>query len=333
MKLDDRIWELGIKKSLWKSNDLILVACSGGVDSMALLEVFRLWRERGKIRLCAIHCNHQLRGEESERDEQGVRDWCTKQEIPLMVQTLPVLETQKMEKGNLEEVARILRYAAIREAYSRFSASAVALAHHRDDQAETALLHLFRGSGAVKGMKMKSGPFIRPFLYSSKNEIVQFAKNQNLPYWEDSTNENIHFRRNWIRRELLPLLRSNVNSEIELALARWVDISIEDEAFWESYIGHLFGEIVTINAKQAKISIPAFNLLALAEKRRILRKTLFLLQMQNLRGIEFQHVESLIDIAGKNIGKSQVSLPNHWRGRIFQGNLYIEQTTEERNYS
>ena len=116
-------------------------------------------------------------------------------------------------------------------------------------------------------------------------------------------------------------------------IGRSIDISAEEDFFWEKYLEHLFEKIVTIDSKEAKISIPLFNVLTLAEKRRILRKTLFLLRMKNLRGIEFQHVESLIHIAEKNIGRSQVSLPGYWRGRVFKGILYIELNKEERNYS
>jgi tRNA(Ile)-lysidine synthetase, N-terminal domain len=328
MKLDDRVWQLGIQKGLWASDDRILVACSGGVDSMVLLEIFRLWAERGRISVEAIHCNHQLRGEESERDEKGVVKWCESHSIGLKVVRLPVLVAQETNGGNLEEIARKLRYEAIAAYGEEVRAAVIALGHHQNDQAETVLLHLLRGSGAFRGMKEKREKYIRPLLPFSKEEIYDFARERNLPFWEDSSNQNQEFRRNWIRRELLPLLKEKVNPEVEGALGRWASVAIEEEAFWEKYTEKWCAEHGDFSAGACSILLTELNFLTLAEKRRIFRRILFILR-GNLKGIELSHVELLIRIEKNKIGGSRVKLPGGWQGRIFEKRLYIESTLEK----
>lgn len=328
MKLDDRVWELGIKKKLWTPTDRILIACSGGVDSMVLLNIFHLWSLRRGIQIFAIHCDHQLRGEESKKDSQMVEEWCQKANIPLIIEKLPVLEVQDQSGGNLEEICRILRYQAIYKAAEKWKVNQIALAHHAGDQAETVLLHLLRGSGTFRGMEEKRGILIRPLLSFSKAEIIKFAEEENIPYREDSTNLDTHFRRNWVRSELLPLLKKKIQPEIESVLGRWAEITMEEEKFWQSFSKKWCEQFVEFNKSNCYFFLKEFNLLSLSEKRRIIRYILFSLR-ENLRGFEFFHVESIIELAEKGIGKSQLSLPHKMMGYIFEKKLYIETVKEK----
>lgn len=324
MKLDDKVWQEGIKKSFWQTGDKILVACSGGVDSMVLLEIFNLWSQRKKVQVFAIHCNHQLRGEESENDAKMVEEWCTGKNIPLKIERLPVIEYQRDRGGNLEEIARDLRYQAIQKVADEIQVDIVVLGHHQDDQAETVLLHLFRGSGYFKGMKEKRGDFIRPLLSFSKDEIYQFAKEQKIPYWEDSSNQDQDFRRNWIRAELLPLLEEKIQPEIKSVLGRWAILANDEEEFWQKYCQNWCQEFCQKEERGFSIPVNQFNQLTLGESRRIIR-TILLMIRGNLRGIEFAHVESIISLARKNVGKSSTDISGDWCIRVFHSKLYIER--------
>lgn len=328
MKLDDRVWKLGIKKNLWSPNDRILIACSGGVDSMVLLKIFHLWSLRRGIQIFVIHCDHQLRAEESTKDAELVKEWCQKENIPLVVVKLPVLEVQGKVGGNLEEIARNLRYEAIYQAAEEISVDRIALAHHAGDQAETVLLHLLRGSGAFRGMEEQRGKMIRPLLSFSKEELIEFAQIEKLPYREDASNSDIDFRRNWVRVELLPLLKKEIQPEIENVLGRWAEIAMEEERFWQSFSKRWCDQFVIYNENQCGFCLKEFNLLSLSEKRRIIRYILFSLR-GNLRGFEFSHVESIIELAEKGVGKSQISLPYKIKGHIFERKFYIETVKEK----
>lgn len=328
MRLDDRVWELGIKKNLWSPNDRILIACSGGVDSMVLLKIFHLWSLRRGLQIFAIHCDHQLRGEESTKDSKMVEEWCQKENVPLVIEKLPVLEVQDQSGGNLEEICRTLRYQAIYKVAEKLKVNQIALAHHAGDQAETVLLHLLRGSGAFRGMEEKRGELIRPLLSFSKVEIIEFAQEENIPYREDATNSDTHFRRNWVRSELLPLLKEEIQPEIETVLGRWAEITLEEERFWQSFSQKWCEQFVEFSESGCYFFLKEFNLLSLSEKRRVIRYILFSLR-GNLRGFEFFHVESIIELAEKGIGKSQLSLPHKVKAHVFERKLYIETVKEK----
>lgn len=324
MALDDRVWNLGVQKKLWLPNQKILVACSGGVDSMSLLDIFRQWRDRGRIDLAAVHCNHGLRGAESDQDALEVEKWCRMKEIPCVIRNLNVQESLARQKGNLEERARDLRYEALEEVRRQISADWIALGHHGGDQAETVLLHLFRGSGVFRGMRERQGKCIRPLLEVPKGEIISYAQEKELPYWEDSTNQEVDFRRNWIRQELLPLLEEKIQPKLEEVLGRWATIQWAEEDFWQSRSEAWIKEHVKEIEGEWRFSIVAFDLCSLAEKRQILHRISTIFSNED-RGIGFKHVESLLRLIENKIGSSQIDLFDFWIGRIEKGQFIFRK--------
>lgn len=184
----------------------LLVGVSGGADSMALAMLLTALRDQGRVELYAVHVNHGLRGEESDGDEAFVRDYCAAHDIPLEVFRL----TPPAHPG--EAWAREARYAAFDEAYRAVNADALALAHHRDDQAETLIMHLMRGSGldGLCGMRRESTVrqmrVLRPLLNASRTELVDLLEACGQPWREDATNAGDDYLRNRVRHELMPLL-------------------------------------------------------------------------------------------------------------------------------
>ena len=181
--------------------DTVICAVSGGADSVALLFSLYLLREKLGIRLEAAHFNHHLRGGESDRDEAFVRDFCGQYEIPLHVGFAQV----KPGKKGLEAAARDARYA-----YLKSLPGKIATAHTADDNAETMLMHLVRGTGlkGLGGIAPVQGKLIRPMLTVTRQEVEAFLAEWSLPHVEDSSNESDAFLRNRIRHHVMPLLRA-----------------------------------------------------------------------------------------------------------------------------
>lgn len=184
------------------------VAISGGVDSTALLAMLAEWRER-PFALVALHVNHQLRGDESERDEQFVRGLCERLDVDLRVLRAGV-DAERVRETGVENAAREARRAALLQTARESNLDAIATAHHLNDQAETVLLAMLRGGGArrLAGIRPIDMPWVRPLLDVSRAEIEQFLADRELSPRIDSTNLESRFLRNRIRNELLPSMKA-----------------------------------------------------------------------------------------------------------------------------
>ncbi|MBR4081618.1 MAG: tRNA lysidine(34) synthetase TilS [Clostridia bacterium] len=186
----------------------VLLGLSGGADSMALCRILMCLRERGHVAFSAVHVNHGLRGQESDGDEQFVRDFCLRHDIPLIVTRL----TPPEHPG--ENWAREARYAAFADALRTTGAQAVCLAHHREDQAETLMMHLMRGAGltGLCGMRPESVtlgvPVVRPLLEISRAELRDALGAARQPWREDGSNATDAYLRNRVRRQLLPMMET-----------------------------------------------------------------------------------------------------------------------------
>ena len=187
--------------------ELVLCAVSGGRDSMVLLHLLHaLSGERG-FRLAAAHFNHRLRPT-ADRDEDFVRGWCLERHIPLETGSGDVRAFSREAGTSLEDAARQLRYRFLEEASDKLGAAYIATAHHREDNAETVLLHLLRGTGlrGLGGIPPIRGRVIRPLLEAGRAEINAYAREHGVPYMEDETNADPAYTRNRLRLEVLPLL-------------------------------------------------------------------------------------------------------------------------------
>ena len=188
------------KNKLMQPGDRIICALSGGADSVALLFALYLLKDKLHIDLAAAHFNHGLRGAESDRDEAFVRDFCSRYDIPLFVGSGEV----KAGKKGLEAAARDARYAFFKNLDGK-----IATAHTADDNAETVLLHLVRGTGlkGLGGIMPQNGNVIRPMLSVTRADVEDFLAEWSLPHIEDSSNETDQFLRNRLRHHVMPLLK------------------------------------------------------------------------------------------------------------------------------
>lgn len=205
MNYKNRIQHFIEERNLFAMNDKVLVALSGGADSVALLRVLT---DLGYLCECA-HCNFHLRGEESNRDEWFVRSLCQELQIPLHVKHFETESYAKEKQVSIEMAARELRYEWFEELRKETKADVIAVAHHRDDSVETFLLNLIRGTGinGLKGIQAKNGHIVRPLLETSREDIQDYLDYLQQDYVTDSTNLQDEYMRNKIRLNLLPMMK------------------------------------------------------------------------------------------------------------------------------
>jgi tRNA(Ile)-lysidine synthase len=302
----------------------LVVAVSGGPDSVCLLHILaKLWKELG-IGLHVAHLNHQLRGAESEADAQYVSDLSRQLAIPATIEGRDVKGYQTKRRLSLEEAAREVRYSFLAEVAKSIGADRVAVGHTRDDHIETILMHLIRGTGTrgLKGLqprsewKSKTGSIIviRPLLEISRRETEDYCQSHKLKPRIDTSNISLSPLRNRIRHRLLPLLKS-YNPRIAEALLRTSQIARDDIAFLDKQIVQLWDEVAQEQPNAIVLDKEGFDQLPPAPKRYLLRLAAERL-LGSAKDIEMRHIEEMMSAVNKPAGK-RLNLPG---GLI----LYIE---------
>ena len=208
------------------------VAVSGGIDSVSLLDYMQKRQQEFGYELCVVHCEHGIRDKESVRDMQFVEELCKKYELPLTVFREDCLKKAEREKCSVETSARRFRMRSFAQLIKDGKADYIATAHHKNDEAETVLFRLARGTSltGVQGMVQENAYIIRPFLDWSKADIQRYAQENGLAFCEDSTNAMRDATRNKIRLDVLPLLEDAVPGAVD-NLARFAQIAGEDDAY------------------------------------------------------------------------------------------------------
>lgn len=230
----------------------VLLAVSGGVDSMVMTDLFK----KSGYNFAIAHCNFHLRGEESNRDETFVRQYATKNNIKLFVQSFDTYSYMDKEKKSLEMSARDLRYDWFRKIMTEHNFTHLATAHHTDDSIETFIINLLRGTGiaGLHGILPKTSNIVRPLLFVGRREIKQYAEENNIDYVEDSTNKEAKFTRNKIRHEVIPVLKE-ITPNFEHILAKDILRLRETEEVFRSVIDEVKKNIIKNNGNIFEISI------------------------------------------------------------------------------
>jgi tRNA(Ile)-lysidine synthase len=289
--------------SMLEQGDHVLVAVSGGADSVALLRVLTILSNEYRLRLTIAHLNHGLRGAEADSEEAFVCHFSKEMGIGFISRRVDIRTLQKSKGRSLEEIGRDERYMFLDEAAHSCGAGKIATGHHSDDQAETVILNLIRGSGldGLKGIPpMRDRRIIRPLLYVSKKDIHTFLQQEGLPYIKDSSNMDPIFLRNSIRHRLLPELASHFNPRIKIGLCKTAEIIRREDDYLKSVIRQILlkWNIVSGHTEMG-LPLDEFTDLHEALRARIIKYLLESLT-ESKTGIGYRHVESVLNLCLSN---------------------------------
>jgi tRNA(Ile)-lysidine synthase len=239
--------------------DRVLVGCSGGIDSATLLFVLNETKREMHFDLGVAHVNHLLRGDESDRDEAFVRDTAARYGIPFFLERANVREYAASRGQSLQHAGRNVRYRFLDEVADREGYTRIAMAHNLDDQIETFILRLIKGSGlrGLSSIPPARDRIIRPFLEVYRSEIVSFAEYHSIPYVEDSSNEKIVYERNYIRHKIMPLCHDLNPAFREKIASLLMDIHAFNAAFDQKK--DVFMKLVRGNAEELTVPLLHFT--------------------------------------------------------------------------
>lgn len=312
--------------ALPRRGEKVLCAVSGGLDSMCLLRMLEAWCEERGGQVVAAHFNHRLRGAAADRDEEFVRETCESWGIPLSVGRGDVGEHARREGLSTEEAARNLRYAFLRRAAAEAGCKRVYTAHHADDNAETILLNLIRGTGlaGLTGMDWERDGLCRPLLGVTREELEAYAAEWKIPHMEDETNADPEAAaRNLLRLQVMPLLKELNPRAVEHICGaarrlRGVDRSLEADA--AARTAH-----VEVQEGRVTLSMEALAAAPAAVRPRMLLRLFDLLGVGR-KDVGAAHLEALMDLARRTAwGKEgRLSLPHGVTARYCRRWLILE---------
>ena len=316
-----------LKAELNLSNAPIIIAVSGGSDSLALLHILSaLYPENQRL---AVYIDHGLRPAETEAEQQLVAEIADKCAATFISCSVETVAKQQAEKLSLEEAARILRYQTLETIRKQQGGQCIAVGHTSDDQAEEILLRLIRGSGSagLSGMARQNGYIIRPLLSFSKNSLRDYLKEHTIPYCEDSSNSDLRFLRNRIRHNLLPLLEEDYNSSIRTTLLQTATVLRDEDQLLDTMSTQAFKAVSKSEEQQLKLVIPDMLQEPVAIQRRVFEKLCWQLSTRPSHKL----IAALIDLLHAE-NNTEVHLASGLRAIKEQQQILFHYPTEEPGY-
>lgn len=337
-----------------KPGDRVIAAVSGGADSVCLLSVLTELSPGLPVFLRVVHVHHGLRGAEADRDEACVESLCRQLEIPFETVHKDVASYAAAKKLSTEEAGRILRYEALEAAAAawdeqmkdeqmgdgeaeRTGRAKIAVAHHQEDNAETILHHLLRGSGlrGLSGISPAQGRIIRPLLCVSREEILDYLKERRLEWCEDSTNVSCDYTRNRIRSQLLPMMTTSVNVRAVENILRAGSIFGQADRYLEQQAKQVWQQAGCTGAGPECSGSGAdgagIKLALFLEQPEIIQSYLirhmFDITVPGWKDITYRHFTQVAELAGRQVG-SRADLPCGMMAEVGYDTLWIGRKTQ-----
>lgn len=307
--MEDKILQTITKYNLIESGDKIVLGVSGGPDSVCMLVVLNKLKEKLRFNIVVAHINHGLR-ENAKIDEEYVLKLCETLGIKCFVCHANIKEEAKKQKRGLEETGRIIRYNFYDKVLEKEKANKIAIAHNSNDNVETIIMNVMRGSGSsgLKGIEAKSGKYIRPLIEIKREEIEEYTK-EFKPRHDESNDEN-EFTRNKIRNIVIPYIKSEFNSNILDTITRLSIISKEENRYLEEKTKEAYDKMLIEEKDQIVLDLKKFN-----SEDIVIRKRIILYAINKIfgstKGIEKIHIDDIIKLCSNNIGNKYLT-PNKY---------------------
>lgn len=322
MALHEQVAAAIRQHELIPAGSTVVVAVSGGADSVCLLHLLQDFASRsGGFDVVVAHLDHGLRPE-SPADADFVRAMCLRLRLPCVVERQDVALLADTISCGLEEAGREARRRFLGRLAEEYAPAVVALAHHRDDQAETVLMRAARGCGVsgLAAMRWRNGPFIRPLLAVSRQEIEDYLAERRLAWVEDGTNQQLCFERNRIRHCVMPSLQQ-YNGRAAAHLAALAERVALEETYWQEQVSHWFKCHAGTDGAGIRLEVDALRQCHPALRDRLIRQAL-----QGARGdlklIEAQHIRLVADHVLAATPQWQLDLPRAWVARRYDALLF-----------
>ncbi|MFH0990525.1 MAG: tRNA lysidine(34) synthetase TilS [bacterium] len=298
-----------LKRFLAEGNSIsegstLLLAVSGGIDSMVMLQLFVDIRTTYPFHLRIAHINHLLRGTESDQDEVFVRRIAKELSVPYYLKRVDVNSFAAQRNLSKQEAARALRYQALEELRLESASDFILTAHHADDNAETVLMNVIRGTG-IRGLAgipdyVPTRKIVRPLLHVSREQIEAYASVHGVQYREDSSNPSLEYRRNKVRLSLLPEIRKNYNPEINTVLNRLSETMKHLRSWVDAEVESRFGNVVAADGNEFRLNIVRFSAEPLYLQNEIILELLRRLKIEPAH----EKVHALLDLSCSQSGRS-----------------------------
>ncbi len=313
------------RNSMLDEGDRVLVAVSGGVDSVVLLDVLCQLAPIYKLELFLSHLDHQLRGEDSRGDARFVSQLASRLGIELVSESVDVSAIARNKKLGIEEAARMVRLRFLRETAIDLKSDKIAVGHTANDLAETILFNLIRGSGltGIGGIKPVSLPFIRPLIDVTRDEIVSYANQKGIAWRYDRSNADTRFTRNLIRHQIIPVLEG-LNPRFVIAMSRTAEIVRDQNQALQDLLDPLLQDAIIEESKHS-ICLNRNYLKSCSPGvlRALLRQALEKVR-GNLQGISKENIDDLCNLIKSSRSHGELYLP-HAQARLQEDELALSQ--------
>ncbi len=319
------------KHNMLSNNDNIVLGLSGGSDSVTLFHILRMLKDEYNLNLTVVHVNHGLRSEAIE-DENFCISLCKKYNIPIHSYKIDINKLAKEQKITTEEAGRLARYECFNK-HIKSKADKIAVAHNKNDVAETFLMRLFRGAGlrGLSSILPVRDNIIRPLIDIEKSEIEDFCTQNSYPFIFDKSNLSCEYTRNKIRLNLLPNLKEEYNQDIINSIYKTSKLLNEEDNYLNTISLDHFYNIAEINSNSILINIEELNKLDIVIQRRVIRHTIYHLN-NNLKDLSFEHIMQSLNLCNVENGKS-INLPSNLQVIKEYSNLrfFINNIEEKKN--
>ncbi len=310
--MKEKVLETIKKYNLIEDGDKLVLAVSGGPDSISMLDILNRIRQEGILvfEICVAHVNHMIR-EEAKEDEEYVRKYCEKNGIDFYSKSIDVQKLANNNKVGTEEAGRLVRYKFFDEILEKTGFNKIAIAHNKNDKAETIIMNIMRGSGitGLKGIEPKRGKYIRPLIECERFEIEKYCEEEKLNPRIDKTNFENTYTRNKIRNIVIPYVKKEFNPNIIETLNRLSELVGDEESYIEKQVKKVYEELLITEGKnEIIIDLKNFN-----NQEKVIKSRIILYTITRLFGTSKEitkvHIEDIIKLCGNNIGNKYLT-PN-----------------------